>query len=206
MQQIWPLCSVTLGISVLGTKDCMPDLLLMGYACIGVLCDGHALASQQQFRQCQVQHESASAHLNSLPSCLRRDWNTTQRAGALTPMAKVSVENSTLMSPLQNSISTTSFMIGSSPAQQTHLRHQGSMVCEPVSGLLCGHTSHTALLSLLRPSPAQILNCWLTLHSVHPTLVDQHGGYDSDMDGSFSWPTAKSCQPRIQQVPLLKPA
>ena len=55
------------------------------------------------------------AHLKDLPSCLRRLWKTTVLAGAFTPMAKVSVENSTLMSPRQNSISTTSFMIGSSP-------------------------------------------------------------------------------------------
>ena len=54
-------------------------------------------------------------HLKDLPSCLRRLWKTTVLAGALTPMAKVSVEKSTLMSPRQNSISTTSFMIGSSP-------------------------------------------------------------------------------------------
>ena len=33
------------------------------------------------------------AHLNSLPSCLRRDWKMTARAGALTPIAKVSVQN-----------------------------------------------------------------------------------------------------------------
>jgi len=59
---------------------------------------------------------AVDVHLKDLPSCLRRLWKTTVRAGAFTPMAKVSVENSTLMRPRQNSISTTSFMIGSNPA------------------------------------------------------------------------------------------
>lgn len=59
-----------------------------------------------------------AVHLKDLPSCLRRLWKTTVRAGALTPMAKVSVEKSTFMRPRQNSISTTSFMIGSSPVLQ----------------------------------------------------------------------------------------
>jgi hypothetical protein len=35
------------------------------------------------------------AHLKFLPSCLRSEWKTTVRVGAFTPMANVSVQNST---------------------------------------------------------------------------------------------------------------
>jgi len=34
-------------------------------------------------------------HRKPFPSCLRREWKTTVRVGAFTPMAKVSVQNST---------------------------------------------------------------------------------------------------------------
>ena len=57
----------------------------------------------------------------------------TARAGALTPIAKVSVQNRTRISPRQNSISTTSFMMGSRPAH-------GAM---PLFPLLCGLTEWT---------------------------------------------------------------
>ena len=38
-------------------------------------------------------------HLKDLPSCLRKLWKTTVLAGALTPIAKVSVENRTFSRP-----------------------------------------------------------------------------------------------------------
>ena len=49
------------------------------------------------------------------PSCFLREWKTTDLAGALTPMAKVSVEKRILTRPLQKSISTTSLTMGNSP-------------------------------------------------------------------------------------------
>ena len=82
----------------------------------------------------------ASSGRKSRPSCLRSEWKTTVRAGAFTPIANVSVLNSTcanpkpqqlhaggtqfryrrnsraLMTPRQKSSSTSSFTIGSSPA------------------------------------------------------------------------------------------
>mmetsp|Transcript_8517 Transcript_8517/g.31191 ORF Transcript_8517/g.31191 Transcript_8517/m.31191 type:complete len:387 (+) Transcript_8517:1060-2220(+) len=53
---------------------------------------------------------------NSLPSCFRKSWKHTDRAGAFTPIANVSVENRTFKSPRQNNISTISFTIGRRPA------------------------------------------------------------------------------------------
>ena len=50
-----------------------------------------------------------------VPSCLRKPLKTTARAGKDTPMAKVSVVKSSLMRPRAKSISTHSFMMGSSP-------------------------------------------------------------------------------------------
>lgn len=40
-------------------------------------------------------YSPGSSVLKPRPSCLRRPWNTTVRVGALTPMAKVSVQNRT---------------------------------------------------------------------------------------------------------------
>ena len=74
-------------------------------------------------QQDTVDKSRATADLKDLPSCLRRLWKTTVLAGAFTPMAKVSVENSTLMRPRQNSISTTSVMMGSNPACQAMTLH-----------------------------------------------------------------------------------
>lgn len=56
-----------------------------------------------------------SRFLKPVPSCFRMLSNTTVRAGMLTPMAKVSVANSTLTRPRENSISITSFRMGRMP-------------------------------------------------------------------------------------------
>ena len=78
-----------------------------------------ALQTQLELKPPCPLSRRGTPHLKPLPSCLRKLWKITVLAGALTPMAKVSVEKSTLTRPRQNSISTTSFMMGSRPAETT---------------------------------------------------------------------------------------
>eukprot|EP01018_Ginkgo_biloba_P007609 Gb_17038 [translate_table: standard] len=70
--------------------------------------------------------------LNDLPSNFLTMWKATVLAGAFTPIANVSVENNTLMTPRQKSISMTSFTIGHRPAWCTPI---------PLRNKDCTHTT-----------------------------------------------------------------
>mmetsp|Transcript_16645 Transcript_16645/g.42686 ORF Transcript_16645/g.42686 Transcript_16645/m.42686 type:complete len:323 (-) Transcript_16645:661-1629(-) len=103
-------------------------------------------------------YSPGSSERKLLPSCLRVEWKTTVRVGALTPMAKVSVANRTLMRPRQKSISTTSFMMGSSPAW-----------CTPMPRFSISRTRSTCGSALSVPfsrDRQRSQNTWISLFSL----------------------------------------